>query len=305
MSEDHCSQPEFYRGHTFRENERRMRMVVMITAVMMVAEIVGGVWLGSMALLADGFHMGTHVGALGISSFAYFYARRYARDPRFSFGTGKVGDLAGYSSAIILGIVALYVFAESVARFWHPVTIIYDEAIALAVLGLGVNVASAMILHGAHGHHDHDHGHDHDHEHHDHAHKSDNNFRSAYFHILADALTSVTAIVALGFAWRFGWQWLDPLTGAVGALVILSWAWSLMRDTTVTLLDHRESDLGERIKEILAGKSARINDLHIWRVGPGAYAAIIALTSNPPATAESVREWLKPLNLAHVTVEIN
>ncbi len=299
MSVEHCSQSEFYHGHLFHEHERRTLAVVILTAVMMVAEIAGGLWLGSMALLADGFHMGTHVGALGISAFAYSYARRHAHDPRYSFGTGKVSDLAGFSSAIILAFVAAYVIYESGLRLAAPVPIAYGEAIVIAALGLAVNVASALILQGAHAYHDGEDGHNHAHHH-------DNNFRSAYVHVMADAATSVMALVALFCGWRFGWRWMDPVMGILGAIVILSWARSLMRDTSAVLLDRvPQTATSEKIRHIVTAQGAEITDLHLWRVGPGAHAVIIALTAPQVVSAEQVRGWLKPLGLAHVTIEIN
>jgi cation diffusion facilitator family transporter len=297
----HCSQPELYRGPETREYERRTRAVVILTFFMMAVEVIGGTWFHSMALLADGFHMATHVGALGISAFAYAYARNHHTDPRYSFGTGKVSDLAGFSSAIILAIIALYVIFESASRLIAPVNILYGEAIPIACVGLAVNIASAIILHGAHSHH-HDHeGHDHSHEHN----HQDNNFRSAYIHIIADGVTSVMAIIALGCGYAFGWRWMDPVMGGIGAFVILSWARGLMRDTGAVLLDRvPETDAGAKIRAIVEGQGARITDLHIWRVGPGCHAAILAVTSTQ-VNADQVREWLKPLGLAHVTIEIS
>lgn len=293
MPVDHCSQPEFYHGHLFHEHEKRMRIVVVLTCVMMVVEILGGWWFGSMALLADGFHMGTHMGALGVSAFAYSYARKHAHDERYSFGTGKVGDLAGFASAIMLGLIGLYVLNESFWRFVEPINIHYGEAMFIAVLGLGVNVASAAILKAKHSH-------DHAHHHHD------NNFRSAYMHVLADALTSVTAIAALACGWMFGWQRMDPLMGMVGAVVIMVWAWGLLRDTSAVLLDRTpDTEATSKIRQIMASQDIVIKDLHVWRIGPGVQAAIMSLKVSNSVTAERVREWLRPLNLAHITVEIN
>ena len=302
MVTEHCSHPGLYKSQLYRDYEKRTRAVVLLNALMMVLEVTGGLYLGSMALLADGFHMGTHVGALGISAFAYGYARRHACDPRYSFGTGKVSDLAGFTSAIILALIALYVIFQSVTRLFDPTPILYREAILIAALGLIVNALSAWILHLGHSH-----GPDHTHEGHDphHAHH-DNNFRSAYFHVLADAFTSILALVALTCGLLFGWRWMDPATGILGAFVILSWAYSLVRDTSSVLLDHTPgSDLPDKIHKILGEKDLRITDLHVWRVAPGTHAAILSILAIDDLKAEDVRQLLKPLGLAHVTVEIN
>lgn len=306
MSKEHCSQTEFYQNHMSHDNERRMRWVVWLTCVMMVVEVVGGLYFGSMALLADGLHMITHAGALGISVFAYGYARRHMHDPRYSFGTGKVGDLAGFTSALILVVIAFYVIFESGSRLLHPVPIVYGEAILIAVVGLLVNGASALILKGP-GHHHHYHEHEgHGHGAHTHAHHQDTNFKSAYLHVLADAVISLLAIFALVCGWVWGWRWLDPIVGMVGAFVILSWSRSLIRDTSAVLLDHMpQTNMSEQIRTILKGQGADITDLHLWRVAPGSHVAILAITAAQPTTPQQVREWLKPLGLAHMTVEIN
>lgn len=234
-------------------HERRTRYVVALTAAMMVVEIVAGLWTGSMALLADGIHMATHAGALGVAAFAYWFARRHANNPRFTFGTGKVGDLAGFASALVLAIFAIGIAVESAQRFVTPLTIAYTEAIWIAVLGLVVNLASAWLL-GA----DHHHGHDHDHHHHhDHAH-ADNNLRSAYFHVLADALTSVLAIVALLAGMYLGWAWMDAAMGLVGAFVIGRWSWSLLRDTAAVLVDaEAASERYTEVREALEDRTPR------------------------------------------------
>lgn len=277
-------------------------MVVTLTCVMMVAEIFGGWWLGSMALLADGFHMATHVGALGISVFAYGYARRHTHNPRYSFGPGKVGDLAGFTSALILTAIALYVIFESGMRLLSPVAIAYSEASIVAVIGLAVNAVSALILRGSHTHHHHiddAHSHDHRHEH-------DSNFQAAYLHIIADAVTSLLAIFALLGGWAFGWSWMDPAVGIIGAFVILSWAWTLIRATSSALLDGvPQTHTSEQIQKILLERNIQITDMHIWRVGPAATAAILTVMSKQPITAGDVRTWLKPLEIAHLTVEVN
>jgi cation diffusion facilitator family transporter len=314
-----ADRPDALHGHVFlgahhEENTRRTLWVVILTAVMMVAEIIAGSITGSMALLADGFHMATHAGALGIAAIAYIYARRHAADPRFSFGTGKVGDLAGFASALVLGLVALGIAIESVARLLEPVQVAFGEAIAVAVVGLGVNLVSALLLSGGRGpHHGHPHhGHHHgDHHHDDHprddhhgARHDDNNLRSAYFHVLADALTSVLAIVALVAGRYLGWVWCDPLMGIVGGLVIGRWSWTLMRDTAAVLLDSSDGHVAEEVREALASAGGtEIRDLHVWRIGPQARAAIVSVRG-PGINAETIRQRLAPIHeLAHVTVE--
>lgn len=283
-------------------NARRTRWVVLLTALMMVGEIIAGYATGSMALLADGFHMATHAGALGIAAVAYAYARRNVGNPRYSFGTGKVGDLAGFASALVLGVIALGIAVESALRLASPVTVAFGDATLVAVIGLAVNLVSAALLSGGHHHgHGHGHGHDHHHDHHGH-HHDDNNLRAAYLHVLADALTSVLAIVAL-LAGRYGgWVWLDPAMGIVGAIVIARWSWSLMRDTSAVLLDAADPHLVDEIRECVETPGdARIRDLHVWQVGPGVHAAIVSVTGIPPETA---RERLHPVHeLAHLTVE--
>lgn len=285
-------------GAAHDRNERRTWLVVGLTAVMMVAEIAGGMIFGSMALLADGWHMSTHAAALAIAAVAYRYARSHARDPRFAFGTGKLGDLAGFTSAIVLALVAVMIGYESVLRLFQPVSIHYGEAMAIATVGLGVNLFSAWLL-GAE-HHDHDHDHDH-HHHHDH------NMRSAYWHVLADALTSVLAIAGLLAAWFYGWTWLDPAIGVVGALVIAHWAWRLMRDAGAVLLDAAPSrDLGAAIRAELEAGHDRIADLHVWRLGPGHHAAIVALVSDAPQPVEAYKARVAGIGgLSHVTIEVH
>ncbi|MBS0524569.1 MAG: CDF family Co(II)/Ni(II) efflux transporter DmeF [Proteobacteria bacterium] len=295
-------------GEAHDRNERRTWAVVALTAAMMVAEIVGGTIFGSMALLADGWHMSTHAGALAIAAGAYRYARRHARDPRFAFGTGKLGDLAGFTSAIVLAMVSLGIGYESVVRLFQPVTIHYGEAVAIAVVGLAVNLLSARLLWDDHHHDhhhdrhdDHDHAHDHDHHHHDH------NLRAAYWHVLADAFTSVLAIVGLLAAWSYGWTWLDPVIGVVGALVIARWSWSLIRASGAVLLDAAPNAALERtIRERLEQDEDRIADLHVWRLGPGHHGAIVSLVSDEPQTVEAYKARLEDvLNLSHVTIEVH
>jgi cation diffusion facilitator family transporter len=296
--------------HVFDEGshaaERGTRAVMWITAVMMVIEIVAGWWFNSMALLADGWHMSSHAVAIGLSAFAYAAARRYARDPRFAFGTWKIEVLAGFSSAIfLLGVAAMMVFA-SVERIVSPQPIHYQDAIVVAAVGLIVNVVCAMIL----GHaHDHDHGH---HHHHDHEHHHDLNLKSAYLHVLADAATSVLAIIALTGGWVYGWSWLDPVMGIVGAALVATWAKNLIIETGKVLLD-REMDhpVVEEIREVVEtgpeGGDTRIADLHVWRVGKRTYScALSVVTQDATLTADRVREQLaQHEEIAHSTIEIH
>lgn len=288
-------------GKRHDENARRTLWVVALTAVMMVGEIAAGLAFNSMALLADGFHMATHAGALGIAAIAYAYAKRHAHGRRYSFGTGKVGDLAGFASALVLGIVALGIAFESAMRLVDPSPVAFTEATIIAVIGLGVNIVSALLL--GHGH-DHDHGHHHGEDHHhDHTHERDNNLRSAYLHVVADALTSVLAIAALLGGRYLGWVWLDPLMGIVGSVVIAVWAWSLMRDTGAVLLDATDAAIEAEIRNLVEGPGdAKITDLHVWRVGPGAHSAIISVVG---ATRETICARVKPVHeIEHLTVEI-
>lgn len=279
--------------------ERRTRWVVALTFVAMLVEITAGWLTGSMALLADGWHMASHVGALGLAAFAYGFARRHAGDARYTFGTGKVTALAGYSSALLLGAVALWMAWESVTRLFTPVDIHYAEAMAIAVLGLVVNLASAWLL---------DHDHDHEHHHHHHHEHVDHNLRAAYLHVLADALTSVLAIAALGGGMLFGWSFLDPVMGIVGAILVGRWAWGLARDSADVLLDAEDhGHVAEEIRRIVeAIPDHEIADLHVWRVGPASRACIVSLVSHAPLTAEDYRQRLRAIGgLDHVTVEIN
>ena len=291
-------------GAAHERNARRTRWVVLLTAVMMVGEIVAGYATGSMALLADGFHMATHAGALGVAVIAYAYARRHVGNPRYSFGTGKVGDLAGFASALVLGMIALGIAVESAARLANPTQVAFGEATLVAVVGLFVNLASAALLSGGHGHDHHHHHHHHAHEHGHHHHGADNNLRAAYLHVLADALTSVLAIVALLAGRYLGWVWLDPAMGIVGAIVIARWSWSLMRDTAAVLLDTTDPHLAEEIRDCVEGPGdLRIVDLHVWQVGPGAHAAILDVAG--PRPAAEIRKRLEPVHeLAHVTIEV-
>ncbi|MBV6423826.1 MAG: Cadmium, cobalt and zinc/H(+)-K(+) antiporter [Steroidobacteraceae bacterium] len=291
-------------GEHHDRNARRTWWVVALTLVMMVAEIGAGSLFGSMALLADGWHMGTHAGALALAGFAYWFARRHARNARFSFGTGKVGDLAGFASAVILGIVALIIAVEAGGRLLEPVPIAFDEAILVAALGLAVNVASALLLR-----HDHDHDHDHDgHDHGDgavHSHAIDQNLRGAYLHVLADALTSIAAITALVLGRWLGWTWLDPVIGFVGALLIARWSIGLMRDTGAVLLDAAiDPALAGAVREAIETDDARVGDLHLWHVGPGRYAAIVSLIVAEPQEPEIYKARLAHLpQVVHVSIE--
>jgi cation diffusion facilitator family transporter len=309
----HNDTADFAHSHNFLSashdtNERRTRYVVMLTAVMMIVEIVAGILTGSMALLADGIHMATHAGALGVAAFAYWFARKHAENPRFTFGTGKVGDLAGFASALVLAIFAAGIAVESIQRLISPQSIAYSEAIWIAVLGLLVNLMSAWLL-GADHHHDHDHGHMHHHGHsyaHDHAH-ADNNLRSAYFHVLADALTSVLAIAALLAGRYLGWAWMDAAMGLVGAVVIGRWAWTLLRDTAAVLVDA-EADASRyaEVRDTIEDDDATVTDLHIWRIGPGKYAALVSLiAANPREPAEYAKLLSIHEEYVHVTFEVH
>lgn len=291
-------------GEAHEHNERRTWAVIWVCAAMMVLEIVGGLWFGSIALVADGLHMSTHAGALLLAAWAYTFARRHAQDPRFSFGTGKMGDLAGFTSAIILGVIALGIGAEAVRRFVSPVHIHFDEAIPIAVLGLGVNLLSAWLLGaGHHHHHDHDDDHDHDHHHHHHA---DNNMRAALMHVLADAAVSVFVIFGLVLAKLFGWLWMDPLAAIVGAIVIASWALTLVRDTGAILLDMTpDAALAQSLRALVANEGDELADLHLWRLGPGHLGAILSVHSATGRDARYYRERLAGFHaLSHVTVEV-
>jgi cation diffusion facilitator family transporter len=293
-------------GQHHHEHERRTWSVVALTALMMVVEITGGSLFGSLALVADGWHMATHVAALAIAALAYLFARRHADDARFSLGTGKFGELAAFASAIILSMIALGIGYESVLRLLHPVAIHYREAIPIAALGLGVNLASAWLLHEP----EHDHGHtgDHDYGHgHAHGHHHDSNFRAAYAHVLADALTSLLAIAGLSAAWAFGWTFIDPAVGLVGVIVILSWAVSLIRASGGVLLDTvPDPELANRIRERIETGGDRLTDLHLWQVGPGHSAMIAAVVSETPQAPSVYKERLHGLvGLSHVTIEVN
>jgi cation diffusion facilitator family transporter len=310
-------------GADHARNERRIWLVIALTAVMMVAEIAAGTVYGSMALVADGWHMSTHASALLISALAYLFARKQTHNPRFTFGTGKLGDLAGFASAIILALIALLMAWESVLRLANPVPIGFAQAIAVAVVGLAVNLASAWLLagggghahhqaHGDHAHHgrDHSRGHHPGHHHHGHDHHGkggDNNIRAAYLHVIADAFTSVLAIAALTLGSLYGWSWLDPLMGIVGGLIIANWSWSLMKSSGGVLLDvvPEGKTLPGEIRNAIETEDDRITDLHVWQVGPGHYAAIVAIVTAKPRDAAFYKGRLLALEeLSHVTVEV-
>lgn len=279
-------------------NEQKIRIVLVMTIVMMVAEITGGIVFGSMSLLADGWHMGTHAAAFGISMFAYAYASKNRNNSDFSFGTGKVGVLGGFSSAIFLGAVALFMVVESTHRLFWPEEIKYNEAILVAGLGLLVNLVCAYILKDDHHH---DHGHDHSHHEHDH------NLFAAYIHVIADALTSALAIISLLIGKYLGWSWMDALMGIVGAVVISKWALGLMKRTAPILLDASPSqDIYDSIREKIESVSdTHIVDLHLWRLSDQQYSAIISVMASEPKAPEFYKRRLKDLHqVKHLTIEV-
>jgi cation diffusion facilitator family transporter len=334
----------YFLGEAHERNERKTWFVIAICTVMMVAEIVGGIWFGSVALIADGLHMSTHAGAMLIAALAYTYSRRFAADPRFSFGTGKLGDLAAFSSAIVLAMIAILIGYEAIDRMIHPVPIQFTEAIPIAFVGLVVNLVSAYLLrddhhhHHGHGHdhdhddddehghdHDHDHAHEHDHQHHhahdhdhehdhhhhddDHrhaAHRRDNNLRAAFVHVAADVVVSVLVIIGLFAAQHLGWLWLDPVVGMLGAIVVALWSWTLVLAAGAVLLDMApEAAVTRRIVERLEHNGDRITDLHVWRVGPGHLSAIVSIVCDRPQPPSAYKSKLADLpHLSHVTIEV-
>ncbi|MBU6464291.1 MAG: CDF family Co(II)/Ni(II) efflux transporter DmeF [Bradyrhizobium sp.] len=300
---DQWTHDHVFLGARHEHNERRTWFVVGLTMAMMTGEITAGSLFGSMALLADGWHMATHAAALGIAALAYLFARRQAGNARFAFGTGKFGDLAAFASATILGLIAVQIAYESVLRLVHPVPIAYGEAIAVAALGLCVNLASAWLLRDDHDHHGHGHSHSHAHGHH---HHHDNNLRAAYVHVLADAATSLLAIAALVVAMYSQWVWTDPAVGIVGSFVIASWAYGLVRDSGAVLLDVRaDENLETVIRDRIETRGDRITDLHLWQVGPGHCAAVISVISDNPLAPATYKRRLGGLKrLCHVTVEV-
>jgi cation diffusion facilitator family transporter len=298
-------------GEAHERNERKTWTVIAICAVMMVVEIACGLWFGSVALVADGLHMSTHAGALLIAALAYAYSRRYATDRRLTFGTGKLGDLAAFASAIVLAMIALLIAYESVDRLLAPVPIAFNQAILIAAIGLGVNLLSAALLHDDHEHH---HGHDHeDHDtqasDHHHGHEDihrDHNLRAAFVHVAADAAVSVLVIVGLILARQFGWLWIDPLMGLIATAVILSWSWTLVRSAGAILLDASpDPALSNNIATRLEQSGDKVSDLHLWRVGPGHLAAVISLVSDHPKPPGFYKDKLAGLpGLSHLTVEV-
>ena len=321
MSQNHHNLQAWQHGHDFLPDrsgaERSTGWVMALTAAMMVLEILVGTLTESMALLADGWHMATHVAAFGIAIYAYRYARTHARDPRFAYGTGKVTELGGFASALALAFVAVAMIVESMQRLFAPRDIAFDEALWVAALGLLVNLASAWILarEGGHAHHDHahDHGHDHDHHHDDHEHTQDHNLRAAYLHVIADALTSVLAIVALIAGKWLGLTWLDPVMGLVGAALILRWAYGLVRTTSRVLLDGVDHDATlAQIRAAIetdpqaAQRGDRVTDLHVWNIAPGRLATTISVLAHDPDAPSAYRRRLEHIpGLVHVVVEVN
>ena len=307
-SHDHA-----YFSDTDIENERRTWCVITLTAITMAVEIVSGWYFGSMALLADGWHMASHASALGITAVAYALARRHRDNPRFTFGTGKIGDLAGFSSALLLLFIALLMAYESALRFLQPVAIRFNEAMVVAVAGLLVNLASAVLL----KEHSHSHGTDHDQEiaadeeaihPHPHPHDHDHNLKAAYLHVLADAFTSILAILALMLGNYFGWRLLDPAMGIVGAMVITRWSFGLMHETGAVLLDwNQNAALADRIQRLLSDiETSTIEDLHIWRLYPGHYSVVLSLSvtdNKDPAFFKSLLSGLP--GISHLIVEVN
>jgi cation diffusion facilitator family transporter len=296
-------------GDAHERNERKTWVVIGICAAVMVAEITGGFWFGSVALIADGLHMSTHAGALLIAALAYTYSIRYADDVRLAFGTGKLGDLAAFTSAIALAMIALLIGYESVDRLISPVPIAFNQAIPIAVVGLCINLLSAFLLRDDHDHHHR--AHDHPHDDHGHAHGSsdvhrDHNLRAAFVHVTADAAVSVLVIVGLVAGRQFGWVWIDPLMGLVATVVILSWSWTLIRSAGAVLLDVcPDPALARRIASRLEQGSDRVSDLHLWRLGPGHLAAVISIVTHEPHAPDHYKKRLGGLTgLSHVTVEV-
>lgn len=323
----HHDSPGWAHDHTFgldrrQPGESRALVVIALTAVTMVVEIIAGSVYGSMALLADGLHMASHVAALGITAVAYRYARKHAGDRNYSFGTGKVNTLGGYTGAILLAVFAALMVWESLWRLVEPVAIAFDQAIVVAVIGLLVNGGSVLILDTGHGHDHHHHDHDHDHDpghshgqHQGHAHPhphdkahADHNLRSAYLHVIADALTSLLAIVAL-LAGKFAnLPWMDPLMGVLGALLVARWSWGLLQSTATILLDSEVTDGIQAVirQRLEADGQTRLVDLHVWSLGSGKRAAIVSLTSPAPLDTRAYHAMIPAsLGLDHVTIEVH
>jgi cation diffusion facilitator family transporter len=306
-------------GEGHERNERRTWTVIALCGFMMVAEIIGGLLFGSIALVADGLHMSTHASALLLAALAYRFARRHVDDDRFSFGTGKFGDLAGFTSAIVLAMIALLIGYEALTRFIWPVPISFNEAIPIAALGLIVNVASVLLLGGGHEHlpahddhsshhhdHDHDHAHADEHNHPHHAAHRDNNLRAAVVHVLADAAVSIFVIVGLTLGRLFGWVWMDPAVGLLGAVVIATWAYTLIRDTGAILLDMTpDRGMAERMRAVIETDGDRLTDLHLWRLGPGHLGVIVSVATRQERGPDYYQALLGRFRaLSHVTVEV-
>ena len=292
-----------------RAGERRTLLVIAITTITMIVEIVAGIAYGSMALLADGLHMASHTVALGIAAFAYIYARKHAHDERYSFGTGKVNVLGGFTGAVLLALFATFMAWESVGRLLFPVEILFDRAIVVAVLGLVVNGASLFILGRRQDDesHSHDHGHGHSHSHALGGH-GDHNLRAATLHVLADAMTSLFAIFALLAGKYFGLNWLDPVMGIVGAILVARWSWGLLRDTSKVLLDRQAPKrVRDAVKTAVETRDDdRVADLHVWSIGPNMYAAAISLVADNPQNPDHYRSLLPhDVGLVHATIEVH
>ena len=304
-----AAEPEFHRhvflGEGHERSERKTWAVIWLCAVMMCAEIVGGLVFGSIALVADGLHMSTHAGALLLAALAYAYARRHAEDTSFTFGTGKLGDLAGFTSAIVLAMIALLIGYESVARILVPVPIHFAEAIPIACVGLAVNITSAWLLSSGNHHH----GHSHSDGHGEHGHgatRHDNNMRAAIIHVIADATVSVLVIAGLLLARTFGWLWMDPLAGIIGACVIASWSYGLIRDTGAILLDRiPDRRLASDLRQTIESDGTKLADLHLWRLGPGHLGAILSVFPLERRSSNYYRERLAHFSsISHLTIEI-
>jgi cation diffusion facilitator family transporter len=300
-------------GEGHERNERRTWTVIALCSFMMIAEIAGGLLFGSIALVADGLHMSTHASALLLAALAYRYARQHAADDRFSFGTGKFGDLAGFTSAIVLAMIALLIGYEALTRFIWPVPISFNEAIPIAALGLIVNVVSALLLSGGEYRHGDEHGNEHDddheHDHHHHVHHAahrDNNLRAAVVHVLADAAVSILVIVGLTLGLLFGWAWMDPAVGLIGAVVIAAWAYTLVRDTGAILLDMTpDRGMAERMRATIETDGDRLTDLHLWRLGPGHLGAIVSVVTRKERGPDYYQALLRRFRaLSHITVEV-
>lgn len=307
------AKPPSPHSHTFgqekqKDGERRTIVVIAITLVMMAVEITAGTIFGSMALLADGLHMASHSAALTITAFAYIYARKNAANPKFSFGTGKVNALGGFTGAMLLAGFSIMMAWESIERLLNPVEIQFNWAIGVAIVGLIVNAASMFILgdHGHHHHHGHGHGHEHGHGHGHHHNHDDQNLRSAYLHVMADALTSVTAIFALLAAKYFGWIWMDPIMGIVGSILVANWSVGLIRTTSHTLLDYQApEDLTIKLRKAVETETEKITDLHMWSIGPGINSAMLTIHASTPASPENYKARIpKNLGIVHATVEV-